>query len=218
MLGCHSTRVRPVNWIVIQVHDMLFFMVKINKKKLREKFLKQRTDISPEQVLRGSQGVIELVRTLAEWKNACEVLLYWPIKGEVDVRPLVAELWQRDCRVLMPRCRPDAFGKMDIACATCEDELTPGQFSIMEPDAEKCPPVDTCSPDMALVPGVCFDRRGYRLGFGGGYYDRLLASDDMKKTLTIGLGYHFQIVDELPAQPWDMPVNVLCTEEELWRP
>ena len=107
---------------------------------------------------------------------------------------------------------------MDIACAACEDELTPGPYSIMEPDAATCPAVTMCSPDLAIIPGVCFDRRGHRLGFGGGYYDRLLATDDMRGTLTIGLGYTFQLVDKLPTQPWDKTVNIICTEEELWRP
>lgn len=200
------------------MRDTVVFMVDVNKKKLRERFLEKRAGLSPEQVLENSLGVIELIRALSEWKTACEVLVYWPIKGEVDVRPLVSDLWQRGCKVLMPRCRPDAFGEMDIACATCEDELTSGPFTIMEPDAEKCPPLGTCSPDLALIPGVCFDRRGYRLGFGGGYYDRLLASDEMKKTLTIGLGHNFQLLEELPTQPWDMPVDIVCTEEELWRP
>lgn len=200
------------------MRDTVAAMVNIDKKALRAKLFEKRAGLSPEQRLEGSRGVIELIRSLAEWKTASEVLIYWPIKGEVDVRPLTTELWQRGCKVLMPRCRPDAFGEMDIACASCEDELTPGPFTIMEPDVGKCPPVGTCSPDIALVPGVCFDRRGYRLGFGGGYYDRLLASKEMKDTLTIGIGYDFQLVKELPIQPWDMPVDIVCTEEELWHP
>jgi len=188
------------------------------KKKLRETLLKRRTALTKEQVRDGSQGAVELIRTLAEWKNACEVLIYWPIRGEVDVRPLSMELWQRGCRVLMPRCRPDAYGQMDIACAACEDDLTPGAFSIMEPDADKCPAVTSCQPDIAIIPAICFDRRGYRLGYGGGYYDRLLTTDDMKDTVRIGLGYNFQLVEQLPTQPWDMPVDIVCTDEELWRP
>lgn len=193
-------------------------MVAVDKKKLREKLMACRAALSVDEVRRGSMAALELIRALPEWKNACEVLIYWPVKGELDVRPLITELWQRGCTVLMPRCRPDVYGEMDIACATCEDDLASGPFTIMEPDAEKCPPVDTCRPDMAIIPGVCFDRRGYRLGFGGGYYDRLLATDDMQSTLTIGLGYAFQLVDELPIQPWDMAVDIICTEEELWRP
>ncbi len=193
-------------------------MANMDKKQLRKELIARRAALSAAEVLAGSQYALELIRSLYEWKNAREVLIYWPIKGELDVRPLIAELWQRGATVLMPRCRPDSYGEMDIACATCEDELAPGPFSIMEPDAERCPPVDTCCPDLAIIPGVCFDRRGYRLGFGGGYYDRLLATDDMQQTLTIGLGYTFQLVDELPNQPWDMGVNIVCTEEELWRP
>lgn len=193
-------------------------MVDIDKKNLRKKLMDKRGALSKDEILAGSADALELIRALYEWKNANEVLIYWPIKGELDVRPLITELWQRDVTVLMPRCRPDAYGEMDIACAACEDELTPGPFTIMEPDAEKCPPVDACCPDLAIIPGVCFDRRGYRLGFGGGYYDRLLATDGMQSAMKIGLGYSFQLVEQLPVQPWDMPVDIVCTEEELWRP
>jgi 5-formyltetrahydrofolate cyclo-ligase len=193
-------------------------MIASDKDTLRRELMARRAGLSAETVRTASEDALSLIRSLAEWRQAREVLVYWPVRGEVDVRPLVAELWQRGCRVLMPRCRPDAYGEMDIACAACEDELVPGPFTLMEPDAGKCPPVDECSPDMALVPGVCFDRRGYRLGFGGGYYDRLLATEGMKRPLILGIGYAFQLVESLPVQPWDMPVDIVCTEEELWRP
>jgi 5,10-methenyltetrahydrofolate synthetase len=193
-------------------------MIASEKDTLRRELMARRAGLNAEAVRTASENALSLIRSLAEWRQAREVLVYWPVRGEVDVRPLVAELWQRGCRVLMPRCRPDAYGEMDIACAACEDELVPGPFTLMEPDAGKCPPVDECSPDMALIPGVCFDRRGYRLGFGGGYYDRLLATDGMKRPLILGIGYAFQLVESLPVQPWDMPVDIVCTEEELWRP
>lgn len=193
-------------------------MHNVNKEELRASMRDKRQALTNEQICDASREIIKLVRALYRWKNAREALLYWPIQGEVDLRPLVTELWQRDCRVLLPRCRPDAYGEMDIACAACEDELVPGPFSIMEPDAEKCPPVDTCHPDIALIPGVAYDRLGNRLGFGGGYYDRLLATDMLKDALLVGVAYEFQLVDHLPTQPWDKSVNVVCTENELWRP
>lgn len=193
-------------------------MAEIEKKLLRKKLVQQRAGMTPDEIAKHSEDVLALLRSLPEWKCAKEVLTYWPMRGEVDVRPLTRELWDRDIRVLMPRCRPDAYGQMDIACASCEDDLTEGAFSIMEPDKTKCPPVAQCCPDITIVPAVCFDRRGFRLGYGGGYYDRLLASDAMRRTLVIGVGYTYQLVEELPVQPWDMPVNIVCTEEELWRP
>ncbi len=193
-------------------------MKNTDKQRLRENFLAKRGNLPKASVHAASMRVSELVRSLDRWRNAREVLLYWPIRGEVDTRPLLAELWQRGVTVMMPRCRPDAHGQMDIACAVCESDLKPGKFSIMEPDARTCPPVARCSPDLALIPGVGFDRKGFRLGFGGGYYDRLLVDDDMADTLTVGLCHAFQLVDQLPVEAWDRPVNLICTEEELWRP
>lgn len=193
-------------------------MAEHEKDVLRKQLLSRRAALPPEEIAEASSRVVQLVRTLFEWRNAAEALIYWPIKGEVDLRPLVAELWQRGCRVLLPRCRPDAPGEMDLACAACEDDLTPGPFTLMEPDADKCPPVRECCPDIALVPGIGFDRRGNRLGFGGGYYDRLLATERMRDTLVVGVAYEFQLIDDIPTQPWDKPMDVVCTEEELWRP
>lgn len=193
-------------------------MSEVDKKRLRGEMIARRGGLDEAASVRASRGVLELVRTLPEWRAAREALVYWPLRGEVDVRPLVGELWARGCRVLMPRCRPDAPGEMDLACATCEADLAPGPFSLLEPDSDRCPSVTTCSPDLALIPGLCFDRRGYRLGFGGGYYDRLLASGSMGRPLLIGVCHSFQLVDKLPVQPWDMPVDIVCTEEELWRP
>jgi 5-formyltetrahydrofolate cyclo-ligase len=193
-------------------------MSDMDKKRLRGELVARRSALTAGQTREAGEDVAALIRSLPEWRQAREALVYWPMRGEVDVRPLVEELWQRGCRVFLPRCRPDAYGEMDLACAACEDELSPGPFTLMEPDAARCPAVVSCEPDLALIPGVCFDRRGYRLGYGGGYYDRLLASGTIGRPLLIGIGHAFQLVDELPVQPWDMPVDVVCTEEELWRP
>jgi len=193
-------------------------MDKHDKPRLRQTLLARRQALTPAMVHAASMRVCERIRALDRWASAREVLLYWPVRGEVDTRALLAELWARKVTVLMPRCRPDAPGEMDIACATCESDLKPGMFSIMEPGAHNCPAVNRCEPDLALLPGVGFDRRGFRLGFGGGYYDRLLAGPDMAETLTVGLCHAFQLVDELPTEPWDKPVNLICTDEELCRP
>src|SRR5208282_3279592 len=81
--------------------------------------------------------------------------------------------------------------------------LAKGPFGILEPSGNK--PADWEEIDLVLVPGLAFDRTGNRLGFGKGYYDRVLPQ--LKKTtLTIGLGYSFQIVDKLPAEPHDVPL------------
>ncbi|QGY39153.1 5-formyltetrahydrofolate cyclo-ligase [Pseudodesulfovibrio cashew] len=189
-----------------------------DKERLRRRLIDKRLLLSESDRQERSDRALEFVRALPEWLEAAEVLLYWPVRGEVNVRPLLDELWERGARVLLPRCRPERNGEMDIACAVCRDDLAPGPFAIMEPDATKCPAMSECCPDLALIPGIGFDRRGFRLGFGGGYYDRLLANGAMQATLTIGMGYEFQLVDRIPTEEWDMPVKAVCTDEELWRP
>lgn len=184
------------------------------KTRIRSRLLAVRSGLSETAVGEASGQIAARVRALEAWQHAREVLLYWPIRGEVDVRPLMRELWSRGARVLLPRCRPEEQGLMDLACVSCEADLTPGMYSIMEPSAG-CMMVESPSPQVALIPGVAFDRRGFRLGFGAGYYDRLLAMDSMVKCLSIGMCYDFQLVDNVPGDEWDMPMQAVATQGEM---
>jgi 5-formyltetrahydrofolate cyclo-ligase len=188
------------------------------KERLRKEILRKRMALSPQDVQKASLEVMERIRSLSEWKNAWCVLMYWPIKNEIDVIPLLHELWKRGSIALLPRCRPDQPGFMDLcACGGMED-LESGSFNIMEP-AACCATSEESGesfvPDLALVPAVAFDSHGYRLGFGGGYYDRVLALPEMDEAVTIGLCYEFQRLETMPTNAWDEPVQGVCTEREL---
>jgi len=190
----------------------------LEKDKLRKRLVEQRLALSPSEVAKASLAVAERIRSLTEWKNAWSVLLYWPIKNEIDTRPLLTELWERGAIALLPRCRPDQPGFMDLCACGGEEDLSEGSFNIMEP-APCCATHEESGepfvPDLVLVPAVAFDSHGYRLGFGGGYYDRLLAKPEMDGAVTIGLCYDFQRLDMLPTNAWDEPVQAVCTEREL---
>jgi 5-formyltetrahydrofolate cyclo-ligase len=106
---------------------------------------------------------------------------------------------------------------MDFLEFRSTDELVPGRYDILEPDRQIC---RLCAPrdaDAVLVPALAFDRDGYRLGFGGGYYDRLLSRLD-PHNLTIGLTFHHALLDLLPREAHDQPVRVVCTDRETIRP
>lgn len=114
--------------------------------------------------------------------------------------------------------------EMCLAPCACAADLKPGRYGIAEPDPIRCPAIDmdaapgsasSFAPDIAVIPGVAFDRQGNRLGHGAGYYDRFLAHPAMARTALVGLAYAFQIVPALPVAPWDRPVHALCTEEGL---
>jgi 5-formyltetrahydrofolate cyclo-ligase len=188
------------------------------KDILRRAMLARRAALPQEQVASWSLRALDRLRLDQRFRSAREALLYMPFRNELDVRPLLAELWARGARVLLPRCLPGRPGEMELACVTCLDEIRPGMHSIPEPDPDRCRVLDAFRPDLALVPGVAFDRRGFRLGFGGGYYDRILTHPGLRDTALIGMAFAFQVVDELPVEPWDRRVHAICTEESLTWP
>ncbi|GAB6038688.1 5-formyltetrahydrofolate cyclo-ligase [Fundidesulfovibrio butyratiphilus] len=188
-----------------------------DKQALRKSLLARRRSLTPEALERASRHVRDRLADLPAWRNAGEVLLYKDFAGEIATGPLLDELWRRGARVLIPRCRPGETGLLDLANPLGPQDLTPGAYGILEPNPETCPAVTDFSPDLALIPAVAFDRTGARLGFGQGYYDRLLAGPGFSRTLLAGLAHAFQVVDRLPSDPWDKPVQVIVTDEEtLW--
>lgn len=190
-----------------------------DKTSLRSLLLKQRASLTPAQVTSfGQQAQRHLLEHRA-WQEARQVLLYMPVRNEMPTDALLQDAWARGIDVLLPRCIPQCDGEMCLAACSCEGDLVAGRYGIAEPDPASCPAVDlehgSFSPDIAIIPGVGFDRNGTRLGFGAGYYDRFLSLPAMQSTLLIGLAYSFQVLHTLPADPWDRPVTALCTEEAL---
>jgi 5-formyltetrahydrofolate cyclo-ligase len=191
------------------------FTDQMTKKALRQHLLEQRAALTREQVAALSRGVMENLRALPLWSSLEEALLYAPIRNEVDTWPLLEELWEREIRVLLPRCRRCAPGEMEWAPTTCSNDLAPGMYAVPEPDPRTCQPVDSLQPDLIVLPGVAFDRHGYRLGYGGGFYDRFLSLPGLSRAATIGLAFSFQLVENLPRDPWDRPVTIVITEQEI---
>lgn len=188
--------------------------VGLEKARLRRGLLARRARLPPEEVARASRAVQARLRGLEAWRAARSVLVYLAYKGEISTLELLEELWGRGVTVLAPRCRPDQAGLLDLACLMSLEQLTPGAWGILEPHPEACPALTGCAPDLALIPAVAFDRSGGRLGFGQGYYDRLLAGPGFADTTLIGLAHGFQVVETLPRDPWDRPVHVVLTPEE----
>jgi len=185
------------------------------KSELRTHLLARRNALDPARVREGSRDAARRLLADPRLRRAVCVLLYLPVKNELDTRDIFRELAARGATVLLPRCRDGDAGELDLYCVDELDQVCPGRFGILEPDPGKCRPAPATPPNTAVVPGVAFDRRGFRLGFGGGYYDRLFARPDMARTLRIGLAYDFQVVDRLPTEPWDQPMHAVCTPKEM---
>lgn len=144
------------------------------------------------------------------WQRACTIALYASIQGEVETKALLNKALREGKRVSLPRVL--GKGKMVFCPISAETLLTRGPFGIPEPPSTDTIPGNSL-PDLILVPGLAFDRLGYRLGYGGGYYDRFLASVGLCER--IGLTFADNLVAKLPHDPWDERMTSLCTEDGI---
>lgn len=149
--------------------------------------------------------------TSAVWRESPVVMLYCAVRGEVDTSLLLTEAWASNKRVLLPRCRSGERGVMDAVACSGPAALVRSGLGIPEPTGEAAPP-ELTREALIVTPGLAFDRDGYRLGYGGGYYDRLFQAG---VRLAVGLVFTDHLLDRIPREAWDQPVNALCTEEGL---
>ena len=190
------------------------------KRAIRAEMLKQRAMFAPEEVAGRSASAQDHVLLSSHWVNASTVALYMPIRGEMDTGLLRSRAWAEGKRVLLPRCVAGQPGELDLVVCERAAELAPGTYGIPEP-LPSLPAVDLEDarqvPQLLIAPCLAVDRQGYRLGYGGGYYDRLLRHAALRMTLCLGLIYAMQAVLLLPKENWDARLHGVCTEHGfLW--
>lgn len=186
-------------------------LVELRKTALRRQTIVWRWDIPPREKLAASHTICETLLHRPEVQYAKVICTYASLPEEVDSLEVLQKLIEQKNFVVVPRVSGDDLILHRIHTM---NDLVPGRFDIMEPKLS-CPVVDPTSVDLFIVPGIAFDRKGYRLGWGKGYYDRLLAG---VKATKIGLAYSFQIVSRLNREKYDIPMDIVITEHETLTP
>ena len=176
------------------------------KAALRRELLAQR-DAVPQREEK-SRAVGDGVLALPAYQKARQVLLYLSKGSEVDTWKVFARALVEGKEVYAPRCL-DGEGTMGFFQVTSPQELLQGRFGLWEPDPRRCAPWRRREGALCLVPGIAFDRQGYRLGYGKGYYDRFLAGFS---GTAAGLCFRELALERLPRGPQDRRVDVLVTE------
>jgi len=180
----------------------------LEKERIRRELLRKRINLSEEERLRLSQKIVENLRSLPEYRQAKKVLLYYPIKGEPDLTSLFEEVISKK-ELILPKVNGEELKLYKVDTLSC---LSVGTFGILEPaEGKEVGPEEL---DFVAVPGVAFDLRGYRLGFGKGFYDRLLKKTRATK---VGVAYSFQVLERIPNDVWDVPVDIILTEKFIRR-
>ena len=157
------------------------------------------------------------LRNLREYRNARRVAVYFPVGGELDTSAICADLWQRRKSCFLPRMIDKPAANLGFAEYTANTRMTANRFGIPEPDTPSRNWLPAQYLDLVLLPLLAFDRRGYRLGMGGGYYDSALAcrKNAAARPRLFGVAYAHQEVEALPTDPWDVRLDGIITEKEI---
>lgn len=186
-----------------------------DKAALRARMRARRAALAADDARHGALSLALQRHLLSSglWRESSVVMLYCAVRGEARTSLLLDEAWASGKLVLLPRCRPGERGIMDAVPCPGPETLIRSGLGIPEPTGDPASP-HLVREALIITPGLAFDREGYRLGWGGGYYDRLLQRG---AHLAVGLVFTEFLLERLPRQAWDQPVNALCTEEGcLW--
>lgn len=181
------------------------------KKRLRQECLEKRSGLSQDEVREKSERIMARLFELDEFKKANFIMFYVDFKNEVMTQDAIAKALSMGKRVAVPKTVKDE-GLWAIEIKSLDD-LSAGALGILEPTKLENR-VDPEELDLVIVPGVAFDRKGHRLGFGAGYYDRFLPKlrPGVKK---IAVAFEVQLVDSVPAEEHDIRMDAILTEEQL---
>ncbi|MBR1949997.1 MAG: 5-formyltetrahydrofolate cyclo-ligase [Bacteroidales bacterium] len=184
-------------------------LLKEKKRDLRKKIRLLKNSVAEQERCALSSIVQQKVLQLEEISNAGTILLYHALPDEVDTSILLHSLSNRlsgSKRVLLPVVDGENLVLKEFVPNLMQD----GYMNILEPEGE---PVSPGEVDLAIIPGIAFDPRCNRMGRGKGFYDRLLPNMACKK---IGIGFHFQIIDEIPCEPFDSPLDMVITDKQVY--
>ena len=181
------------------------------KSRIREHMKKLRSSIDVNTFRRYCMSIMEQCKSLGEWQNARVVHIYVSsVNNEVDTLGLIITMLDLGKLVVVPRCSRESRELHNIHLKSL-DELKQLRFGLMEPDFDAAAIIQPEQFNLIVVPVLAFDRSGARLGFGGGYYDRLLSRCSCPK---VGVAYSFQEVERVPVEPHDRRLDSIITEKE----
>ena len=187
------------------------------RRILRAELRARRDRLGAAERIAAAQGVVAQLERIPEFLTDRDVAGYWAVAGELPLIGLMPGLRARGQRYLLPIVGDARM--LAFAAWTPGSAIRTNRFGIPEPVVAPAARIAPADVDLVLVPLLGFDRRGNRLGFGGGYYDTtfafLRAREVPGKPILVGVGYALQEIDAIEPMPWDVPLDYVATEREL---
>ncbi|MEH7236024.1 5-formyltetrahydrofolate cyclo-ligase [Bacillus sp. JJ1562] len=181
------------------------------KQDLRKAIMGTLRSIDKNTLDKWSKEITKQVLSLREWVNAKTIGITISGEYEVNTKYLIEKAWESKKRVAVPKCHPKTK-TMSFREITSFSQLEVVYYGLQEPIEEQTREILHNEMDVLIVPGLCFATNGYRLGHGGGYYDRYLTE---YKGNTLSLAFPKQLVEKIPLEPFDIPVQKIVTNSKV---
>lgn len=179
---------------------------------MRKAMIEKRKNMSNEERMEKSKKIQENLFNLEEYKKSNFIFTFISTDEEVDTHNIIRYSIDKGKRVGVPITIPEGRKLLVSEIYDFDKELEIGFYNILSPKKEFIREVPPSVIDLVIVPGLVFSRAGYRIGYGGGYYDRFLSNLDVLK---VGVCFHMQLTDQVPIGKYDIPVDIIVTDEEI---
>lgn len=185
----------------------------MSKKILRKQTLEKRAQLSQENINHFSEIIANKLYEMKTYKEAKTIMSFISFGDEVDTHEVIKNSLNHGKTIVVPITIPEPR-ELKVSQLKDFSELEIGFYNILTPKKEFIRFVDPNTIDLILMPGVLFARNGYRIGYGGGYYDRFLSKLEQDPA-KIALAFDLQITDTVPTDSFDIPVDMIITEKEI---
>ena len=190
-----------------------------DKKALRKEILAKRNIMDAIEKEEKDRKILDEFYESNYYREAKNIFIYISYDSEVNTKGIIKKALRDNKKIYVPRTEFKTR-LMDAVEITSLNNLIESEYGILEPSVEE-PHIDPNEIDLIVVPGVAFDRNGGRMGYGAGFYDRYfkkISKDNMKKVIKLALAYDFQILEKIPMNEQDVPVNYIITETKFIHP
>jgi 5-formyltetrahydrofolate cyclo-ligase len=188
--------------------------VKARKSEIRRSTVARRDALSKKQRAEKSAAIMKRLFEFANFLESKIVLFYLSHKSEVDTEPMIHKALALEKIIALPLIDGEKREIIPLKIDNLDRDTQPGYRGIREPISRRCKQIPVQQVNLAIIPGIAFDERGGRIGYGTGFYDRFIPNLDIT-TRKVALAFECQIVPQIPMEPHDRYTDIIITEKRI---